>query len=141
MEDTNFSGYRNVHWETLKFVIIVTFSGLVLLKILAQIRIKRASSEEALLLVTAHPDDEVTFFTPTLRSFDPKNIYLLCLSNGNAFGLGKVREIEVKTCCYRQFGIPLQNIHVINNEVSYVCFLLVYFEVESSRWFRKTLES
>lgn len=52
------------------------------------------------LLVTAHPDDEAMFFIPTIRYLRANNyrVHLLCLSNGNAAGLGKVREAELEKC-------------------------------------------
>ena len=37
------------------------------------------------------------FFLPTIMDLRRKNnLYLLCLSNGNADGLGRVREKELK---------------------------------------------
>ena len=50
-----------------------------------------------LLLVIAHPDDESMFFLPTCTfdGFETKR--LICLSNGDYNGLGKVREKELKT--------------------------------------------
>ena len=52
---------------------------------------------------TCHPDDESMyciihnrFFGPTLNSLsDTRVIHLLCLSNGNFAGLGKIREKEL----------------------------------------------
>ncbi|KAL1673051.1 putative deacetylase LmbE-like domain-containing protein [Schizophyllum commune] len=48
------------------------------------------------LLVTAHPDDEAMFFAPTLLALAAKDVsvYSLCLSVGNADGLGDVRRRE-----------------------------------------------
>lgn len=34
------------------------------------------------LLVIAHPDDEVMFFTPLLSSLKAEKLYILCFSNG-----------------------------------------------------------
>lgn len=52
-----------------------------------------------ILLLTAHPDDESMFFTPTLLELSKANynnsLNLLCLSNGNADGIGKTREEEL----------------------------------------------
>lgn len=61
------------------------------------------------LLVTAHPDDESLFFAPTLISLlsqiqhngDPEKpvqrteVYSLCLSVGDADGLGDIRRQEL----------------------------------------------
>lgn len=47
------------------------------------------------LLVTAHPDDEALFFSPTLLAM-PRGIqvFSLCLSYGDSEGLGQVRKEE-----------------------------------------------
>ncbi|KAJ8506899.1 hypothetical protein ONZ45_g10640 [Pleurotus djamor] len=54
------------------------------------------------LLVTAHPDDECMFFAPTLlalrrdSSGKTPEIHSLCLSTGDADGLGDVRSLELE---------------------------------------------
>jgi len=51
-----------------------------------------------LLLVIAHPDDEAMFFVPAIRTvaaIPNSQLHLLCLSNGNADGLGLIREQEL----------------------------------------------
>jgi len=54
-----------------------------------------------ILLITAHPDDESLFFAPTILSLVEKsrnasiNFYQLCLSAGNAEGLGETRKTEL----------------------------------------------
>jgi N-acetylglucosaminylphosphatidylinositol deacetylase len=69
-------------------------------------------------LVIAHPDDECMFFSPTLSRLSANSLgtlntggssssrgggrvkwTVLCLSNGNACGLGKVREKELFESC------------------------------------------
>ncbi|KAI8969788.1 LmbE-like protein [Trametes punicea] len=54
------------------------------------------------LLLTAHPDDECMFFAPTVLALHDTeelgwrpNLYSLCLSVGNADGLGDVRRHEL----------------------------------------------
>ena len=48
------------------------------------------------LFVTAHPDDEAMFFVPTIRNLAPAHdLSLLCLSSGDADGLGEVRKKEL----------------------------------------------
>jgi N-acetylglucosaminylphosphatidylinositol deacetylase len=43
-----------------------------------------------ILYVIAHPDDEAMFFVPSILSLREKNkLWLLCLSNGDAAGLGR----------------------------------------------------
>lgn len=58
-------------------------------------------------LVVAHPDDESMFFTPTIASLHAQqhHLYVLCLSSGNYYGLGAVREREMRTCCTDVLGI------------------------------------
>lgn len=50
-------------------------------------------------LLIAHPDDEAMFFSPTLLALArpelQNNIFILCLSSGDADGLGKIRKIEL----------------------------------------------
>ncbi|KIK21264.1 hypothetical protein PISMIDRAFT_546970 [Pisolithus microcarpus 441] len=52
-----------------------------------------------ILLLTAHPDDECFFFAPTIlalqRDFSQPEVYSLCLSTGNADGLGDKRRAEL----------------------------------------------
>ncbi|KAL6300383.1 putative deacetylase LmbE-like domain-containing protein [Sparassis latifolia] len=60
----------------------------------------RESKPPRFLLLTAHPDDECMFFAPTLLGLlavhsDPE-VYSLCLSVGNADGLGAIRRNELQ---------------------------------------------
>ena len=59
-----------------------------------------------ILLLTAHPDDECMFFAPTVLGLatavpgtssleSPPDIFSLCLSVGNADGLGNIRRDEL----------------------------------------------
>jgi len=47
------------------------------------------------LLLTAHPDDECLFFSPTLLALAHHKVYSLTLSTGNADGLGNLRQREL----------------------------------------------
>ena len=53
------------------------------------------------LIITAHPDDECMFFLPTIVSLvaDGTPVHLLCLSTGDADGLGAVRRQELSHAC------------------------------------------
>ncbi|KAL9037801.1 MAG: hypothetical protein Q9214_005542 [Letrouitia sp. 1 TL-2023] len=55
--------------------------------------------KKRICLFIAHPDDEAMFFSPTLLALTApdlgNHVKVLCLSNGNADGLGKVREREL----------------------------------------------
>ncbi len=57
-----------------------------------------SANAERVLLVTAHPDDECIFFTPSIRNFISKGISvdLLCLSTGNYDGMGRRRRKELE---------------------------------------------
>ncbi|KAI4173901.1 MAG: hypothetical protein LQ343_002669 [Gyalolechia ehrenbergii] len=56
-------------------------------------------TKQRICLLIAHPDDEAMFFSPTLLALTDPNagnhVKVLCLSNGNADGLGQVREKEL----------------------------------------------
>lgn len=56
-----------------------------------------AASPSVVGLVIAHPDDECMFFTPTLVHLKASGhaLHILCLSSGNADGLGRVRAKEL----------------------------------------------
>lgn len=51
-----------------------------------------------IVIVTAHPDDEVMFFTPTIRLLRKigRRVHLLCLTKGDAGGLGNRRTAELE---------------------------------------------
>ncbi|XP_062183689.1 uncharacterized protein LOC133887738 isoform X2 [Phragmites australis] len=53
------------------------------------------------LLVVAHPDDESMFFAPTILFLKSKchSIHILCMSQGNADGLGNTRKEELYHAC------------------------------------------
>ena len=48
------------------------------------------------LLLTAHPDDETMFFGPVMHWTRP---FILCLSDGNFDGLGRLRRGEMASLC------------------------------------------
>ncbi|KAF7341808.1 LmbE-like protein [Mycena sanguinolenta] len=57
--------------------------------------------DERTLLLTAHPDDETFFFSPTLTALSHikkvggiQDVLVVCLSTGNAKGLGNIRKEE-----------------------------------------------
>ena len=52
---------------------------------------------KSVLLVTSHPDDESMFFGPTIQAAKRMGaqVHILCLSAGNADGLGEVRAKEL----------------------------------------------
>jgi N-acetylglucosaminylphosphatidylinositol deacetylase len=58
------------------------------------------AEKKKLLLLTAHPDDEVMFFAPSIRAFRSAGweIQTVCFSTGNFDGLGKTRSKELEVC-------------------------------------------
>ncbi|KAG7094975.1 hypothetical protein E1B28_005773 [Marasmius oreades] len=76
-----------------------------LLSIIAAILYRSASTHSAfyddskrkhILLLTAHPDDECLFFSPTLLALrDAAEIFSMCVSTGSSDGLGPIREEEL----------------------------------------------
>eukprot|EP00811_Abedinium_folium_P004337 NODE_13994_length_1134_cov_9.966236.p1 GENE.NODE_13994_length_1134_cov_9.966236~~NODE_13994_length_1134_cov_9.966236.p1 ORF type:complete len:290 (+),score=65.32 NODE_13994_length_1134_cov_9.966236:129-998(+) len=74
-----------------------------------------ACARRRALLVIAHPDDEAMFFGPTLLSLaaDGYEVFLLCLSTGNAYGLGEVRREEILRSA-AVFGIGASSVRVLD---------------------------
>lgn len=68
------------------------------------------------VLVIAHPDDESLFFIPTIRNIQQAGgqLWLLCLTNGNYDGLGKVRSKELFRTC--QTVLNLDHVILLEEE-------------------------
>lgn len=68
------------------------------------------------LLVIAHPDDEVMFFSPLLEWFSKNDgeLHVLCLSTGNFDGLGKIRQQELVKCL-DLFNVSPDRIYIFDN--------------------------
>ncbi|WVQ96991.1 hypothetical protein IAU59_004100 [Kwoniella sp. CBS 9459] len=66
------------------------------------------------LVVTAHPDDEVMFFSPTILGLVAQGwkVSGLCLSSGNSSGLGDIRMKELVQS-YGALGVSPSNVVVI----------------------------
>ncbi len=71
-------------------------------------------SNDKILLIVAHPDDEVMFFGPLLAS--TQRLSILCLSTGNYEGLGKTRVEELNKCA-EVFNIPSRNLSIIDHQM------------------------
>lgn len=89
---------------------------ILLLFVLNMIRILKKQkynfNKKNIILLTAHPDDEIMFFYPTIKNIIKKNnIHLICLSNGNYEKQGNIREKELYCLC-KKIGI---NYLTINN--------------------------
>lgn len=76
--------------------------------------LKSIPVEKDILLITAHPDDEAMFFLPMIKAMKNRfKIHLLCLSSGNADGLGEKRTQELADCT-QYLGI--QRHTIVNDE-------------------------
>ncbi|GKV26741.1 hypothetical protein SLEP1_g35982 [Rubroshorea leprosula] len=75
-----------------------------------------AFSKRTVLLIIAHPDDESMFFTPTISYLNARghNLYLLCLSVGNADGMGNIRKDELYRAC-AVLKVNLQQVKVLDH--------------------------
>ncbi|KAL1515055.1 hypothetical protein AB1Y20_004120 [Prymnesium parvum] len=72
-------------------------------------------SGDATLLVTAHPDDECLFFTPSIACLSRGGpLHVLCLSTGNYDGLGHVRSLELRRSCGK-LGLPAARVRVVDD--------------------------
>ncbi|KAK3937562.1 hypothetical protein QBC46DRAFT_392503 [Diplogelasinospora grovesii] len=64
-----------------------------------------------LMIVTAHPDDECLFFSPSILGVLDRNKHttgsLLVMSNGNNYGIGELRSKELKGSC-QSLGINVE---------------------------------
>lgn len=74
------------------------------------------TKNDFIVVVIAHPDDETMFFSPLLiylHQFGVE-VHLLCLSTGNADGVGSLRVKELyKAALF--FGIQSENVDVIDS--------------------------
>lgn len=78
--------------------------------------IRTIESHSVVMLVIAHPDDEVMFFSPILERLASKrvDVRILCFSTGNADGLGDIRVDELQKCA-KLFGIDSQNLDIVDH--------------------------
>uniref|UniRef100_A0A182T9E1 N-acetylglucosaminylphosphatidylinositol deacetylase n=1 Tax=Anopheles maculatus TaxID=74869 RepID=A0A182T9E1_9DIPT len=67
------------------------------------------------LLVTAHPDDEVMFFGPTILELRRRQcrVFVLCLSEGNHDRKGSIRRQELWDAC-ESLGVRAEDITLVN---------------------------
>ncbi|CAL8469054.1 g8595 [Coccomyxa elongata] len=74
------------------------------------------SNPGRVLLVTAHPDDEVIFFSSTITALHASGfqVFLLCLTNGDAHGLGGVRESELRAAA-KALQIDSAHLSILND--------------------------
>ena len=75
-----------------------------------------ADDTAAVLLVTAHPDDECMFFTPAILGLQAAGVavHVLCLSTGNFDGLGATRALELRASC-AALGLPNERVTCVDD--------------------------
>jgi N-acetylglucosaminylphosphatidylinositol deacetylase len=80
---------------------IIIINALVYLLLLLKPNKKKKSQNYCILI--AHPDDEVLFFGPTILNLLKKGeiLHVLCLTNGNYYGQGELREDELRNSCLK----------------------------------------
>lgn len=82
-------------------------------------------------LVIAHPDDEAMFFSPSLlaltRPEAGNHVKILCLSSGDAEGLGKVRRNELVKSGLMLGLKSVEDISLIDNPVYVLPFFFLPF--------------
>ncbi|CBQ67704.1 related to N-acetylglucosaminyl-phosphatidylinositol de-N-acetylase [Sporisorium reilianum SRZ2] len=107
---------------------LVVFVGSILVQfMIAGVRIQHPDKQTAVsgsirtlptsaLLVTAHPDDEAMFFAPALQVLAAAGTVLsgLCLSTGNAAGVGLQRTEEL-FASYSQLGVPANRVKYLDD--------------------------
>lgn len=73
-----------------------------------------------ILLLIAHPDDEAMFFAPTLRWLTKpelgNRVLILCLSSGNADGLGHIRKDELKKSALQLGVTSTEHVVIIEDD-------------------------
>lgn len=74
------------------------------------------SAPQRVLVLTAHPDDEVMFFGPSILGLGQRGAHLsaVCVSIGDADGLGAVRAEELKRS-YAKLGVPSDRVQSWND--------------------------
>ncbi|KAI8352072.1 putative deacetylase LmbE-like domain-containing protein [Blakeslea trispora] len=104
-------------------MLTVVFSLVVIVSLFVYAYFSLAQFEKVLpfknniLILTAHPDDECMFFGPTLTSLKTltkTRLHVLCLSTGNAEGLGHQRKRELIKSC-QVFGISANHVQSIDH--------------------------
>uniref|UniRef100_A0A7C9A8Q9 N-acetylglucosaminylphosphatidylinositol deacetylase n=1 Tax=Opuntia streptacantha TaxID=393608 RepID=A0A7C9A8Q9_OPUST len=72
--------------------------------------------KKACLLVISHPDDESMFFTPTINYLTSRghDVHILCLSTGNADGMGDIRKGELLRAC-AILKVPLKQVEILDH--------------------------
>ncbi|KAI3455155.1 hypothetical protein Pfo_011818 [Paulownia fortunei] len=75
-----------------------------------------SSQRRNVLLVIAHPDDESMFFAPVINYLISRghNLHVLCMSTGNADGMGSIRKEELYLAS-AVLKIPTQQVKILDH--------------------------
>uniref|UniRef100_A0A0N5B776 N-acetylglucosaminylphosphatidylinositol deacetylase n=1 Tax=Strongyloides papillosus TaxID=174720 RepID=A0A0N5B776_STREA len=75
----------------------------------------KVNDESRILIVTAHPDDETMFFSPTIRDLVNTNndVYILCVTSGDFYGQGRERKKELVNAV-KKLGVKQGNVLVMD---------------------------
>ncbi|KAJ2490728.1 hypothetical protein IWW37_002930 [Coemansia sp. RSA 2050] len=79
---------------------------------------KQQKKQKHVLFVTAHPDDECMFFSPTLAYLSRRSdvtVSLLCLTTGNHDQLGEVRKKELLKSAVT-FGVTPDSVIIVDDQ-------------------------
>lgn len=87
----------------------------------------------------AHPDDETMFFGPTIRRLIRKGcqIHILCITSGDAEGLGTIRKREL-TQAVMKLGIQSENLTILDMK-DYSDGMKIKWEVEKLSRYEKLI--
>lgn len=98
-------------WELILILLLVV----ILLFAVRRRRPLPIGTNAKVLLVIAHPDDETMFFAPTLRALTSAGhrVFVLCLSSGDFYGLGKQRIPEIREACHH-LGVNRGDVTVLD---------------------------
>lgn len=86
-------------------VATIVLTALVVLRNLKRLYGRDTLPQVSSLLLIAHPDDESMFFAPTMLDLG-SNLAILCLSEGNYNGAGRLRRSEMCRLC-RYLGVKV----------------------------------
>ncbi|KAJ1723565.1 hypothetical protein LPJ53_002088 [Coemansia erecta] len=78
---------------------------------------KQSKKQKHVLFVTAHPDDECMFFSPTLAALSRRpdvTVSLLCLSKGDFDGKGEARKRELLKASVH-FGLTPDSVIIVDD--------------------------
>nr|XP_002162673.3 N-acetylglucosaminyl-phosphatidylinositol de-N-acetylase [Hydra vulgaris]XP_012562871.2 N-acetylglucosaminyl-phosphatidylinositol de-N-acetylase [Hydra vulgaris] len=79
------------------------------------------SEKTNVALVIAHPDDEVIFFSPTILQLKKQphiKLYVVCVTEGNFYGLGPTRKKELYSSC-NELGLESEEVLFVNDDNFY----------------------